>query len=360
MASFGFTRASDQDVFRIGESHHPSPVTTNNTITGQEARTFYENLVKGEEKDAAKTCIRKKREKRLESRGVRVRAVSEQQYHVEEGVRVNGANEEWQEGQRGDEERRRELQGLRLLRCAHQGDTATLRDLLDKGANINFQDSYFWTGLMCASWAGHRAVVRLLLQRGAAWVGVVDLQGYDARDLATQAGHGEVVEEFDSFGKRERKDSNATESTSCLRQCEVCGTSYSERPSAHLSSTLHQFNLGRTPPAPHYCLPPSSAGFRMMLRSGWAPGRGLGPGGTGTSQPVPTRLKRDTLGLGYGRTHKAKVTHFKAMDARAVSDEQRQGQRDNRVGRGERRSEEERKEQSHKSWERDFRSSFYL
>lgn len=37
---------------------------------------------------------------------------------------------------------------------------------------------------MCASWSGHRAVVRLLLSHGAAWVGVVDTQGRDAQDLA--------------------------------------------------------------------------------------------------------------------------------------------------------------------------------
>lgn len=39
---------------------------------------------------------------------------------------------------------------------------------------------------MCASWSGQRAVVRLLLQHGAAWVGVVDTQGRDAKDLALE------------------------------------------------------------------------------------------------------------------------------------------------------------------------------
>ena len=38
--------------------------------------------------------------------------------------------------------------------------------------------------MMCASSAGQRAAVRLLLGRGAAWVGVVDLRGRDARELA--------------------------------------------------------------------------------------------------------------------------------------------------------------------------------
>lgn len=49
---------------------------------------------------------------------------------------------------------------------------------------FSLQDSFFWTAVMCASWAGQRAALRLLLQRGAAWVGVVDTQGRDARELA--------------------------------------------------------------------------------------------------------------------------------------------------------------------------------
>ena len=49
---------------------------------------------------------------------------------------------------------------------------------------IRLQDSFFWTAMMCASSAGQRAAVRLLLGRGAAWVGVVDTRGRDARELA--------------------------------------------------------------------------------------------------------------------------------------------------------------------------------
>lgn len=39
---------------------------------------------------------------------------------------------------------------------------------------------------MCASWSGQKAAVRLLLQHGAAWVGVVDTNGRDAKDLALE------------------------------------------------------------------------------------------------------------------------------------------------------------------------------
>lgn len=53
-------------------------------------------------------------------------------------------------------------------------------------SSLVFQDTFFWTGVMCASWSGQRAAVRLLLEQGAAWVGVVDTQGRDAKDLASE------------------------------------------------------------------------------------------------------------------------------------------------------------------------------
>lgn len=40
--------------------------------------------------------------------------------------------------------------------------------------------------MMCASWSGQTDAVRLLLHHGAAWVGVVDTAGRDAKDLAVE------------------------------------------------------------------------------------------------------------------------------------------------------------------------------
>ena len=100
-----------------------------------------------------------------------------------------------------------ELQGLQLLRHAQEGDLSGLRALLDGGVDVNFQDSFFWTALMCASGAGQRAAVKLLLRRGAAWVGVVDTQGRDARELAERAGHAGVVEELEAHGRENERES---------------------------------------------------------------------------------------------------------------------------------------------------------
>lgn len=94
-----------------------------------------------------------------------------------------------------------------------------------------------------------------------------------------------------------------------------------------------------------------------MVRSGWKPGTGLGPEGEGTKQPVPTVLKRDQKGLGYGGTKRAKITHFQAKDHDAVKAPCQKRKGDG--GKGQRKEERRKKEQKDKNWERDFRASFY-
>lgn len=86
-------------------------------------------------------------------------------------------------------------------RSSQRGSTSTTRydneDSVSFGGNDTFclksvlffppsQDTFFWTAVMCASWSGQRSAVRLLLQHGAAWVGVVDTKGRDAKDLALE------------------------------------------------------------------------------------------------------------------------------------------------------------------------------
>lgn len=55
-----------------------------------------------------------------------------------------------------------------------------------------------------------------------------------------------------------------------------------------------------------------------MLRAGWA-GGGLGPGERGRRLPVPTELKRDRAGLGWGPGQRPRITHFGPGDAAAVA-----------------------------------------
>ncbi|XP_051940687.1 G patch domain and ankyrin repeat-containing protein 1 [Hippocampus zosterae] len=359
MAALGFTLARKQDIFSI-EAFESSPSQTSSTSGGQEARQFYENLLQDDQVTLKRQCEQSRRNKqkkrRSSKRDSRRRTdtdtvVAQRAAGGGEGTRIRETS-----GGYVNSETLSELQGLKLLRFAQDGDLTGLKDLLSQGVDINFQDTFFWTGLMCASWSGQRAAVRLLLEQGAAWVGVVDTQGRDAKDLASEAGHSGVLEELENYGRSPKRQTDT--SSVQPQRCDVCGVDHTSSLSSHLSSTLHQFNMKRPPPSPYYCLPPSANGYKMMLNCGWQPGRGLGPEGRGSKRPVTTVLKRDQKGLGYGARVRARVTHFKAGDRSAVkaahTEKEGQGQK------GTTKEESRRKEQQEKDWERDFRASFYL
>ncbi|NWT63325.1 GPAN1 protein, partial [Erythrocercus mccallii] len=65
-------------------------------------------------------------------------------------------------------------------------------------------------------------------------------------------------------------------------------------------------------------LPRAGPGYRLMLRAGWS-GGGLGREGTGRRLPVPTELKQDRAGLGWGPAPRPRITHFGPGDAAAVA-----------------------------------------
>ncbi len=54
-----------------------------------------------------------------------------------------------------------------LMLAAHSGDTAALKSQLAEGAAVNGRSRYGWTALIFASWKGHREQVDLLLDAGA-------------------------------------------------------------------------------------------------------------------------------------------------------------------------------------------------
>uniref|UniRef100_A0A4W5PHL5 G-patch domain and ankyrin repeats 1 n=1 Tax=Hucho hucho TaxID=62062 RepID=A0A4W5PHL5_9TELE len=205
-----FTPAREEELLwsgNAGAATGPQP----STLGGEEARRFYQILI--EEGDGG------------ERRGVELRGRENRRGARERRGRA-GQHVQASRQQASTTSTTTELEGLRLLRCAQEGDLSGVRGLLSRGVDVNFQsqtgllhqeepnslhkdasststrftDSWWWTGLMCAAAAGQRGVVRLLLQQGAAWVGVVDTQGRDARELARMAGHSGVLEELDHYG----------------------------------------------------------------------------------------------------------------------------------------------------------------
>ncbi|XP_043094045.1 G patch domain and ankyrin repeat-containing protein 1 [Puntigrus tetrazona] len=334
-----FTRAKEEENLWIDRKREDKQ-----TITGEEARDFYQSLL--QETDGEKP----KGGEAATTRRVRRRAGPKRRREARrpEAAHVEPVNTS-------------ERDGYKLLRCAQEGNIRALKDLLRRGIDVNFRDDFYWTGVMCASKAGQTDAVRLLLQHGAAWVGVVDKQGRDARDLALQAGHQDVVRELEQFSVSEITNTPTTNRESVHPQwCNLCAVHYTDSTETHNRSTLHQFSELRPPTTPQYCLPSSSNSYKMMLRLGWDPASGLGPAHSGRKNPVSTVLKRDQAGLGYGASPQSKVTHFQAKDPQAVQHVRKQKRLEKRQEKGTTLCAKElkRKEERDKKWERDYRASF--
>ena len=135
MATLGFTPASEHDRFSI-ETAERSSSTTSRTLSGEEARKFYEDLMMDNKVQSVSGSAVKqnKRRRRRSRRAVRAAGTAS-------GVqrRMGDEGEGHQREEPSGSERSMELLGLRLLRCAHEGDIPGLKDLLSKGADINFQ-----------------------------------------------------------------------------------------------------------------------------------------------------------------------------------------------------------------------------
>jgi ankyrin repeat protein len=73
-----------------------------------------------------------------------------------------------------------------------RGDVEDVRDLLDRGADVDARDCHGQTALMLAAHAGHREVVKALIAHRAD-LNTTAKYGLSALMLALVAGHAEVV-----------------------------------------------------------------------------------------------------------------------------------------------------------------------
>lgn len=150
MATRGFTPASGQDVFSIEQPEQLNS-SSNSALTGREAKNFYEKLIRDETGGNGSTGVTRsegqdntqRSQRNRESRRRRVREVRRVQTAGSSEPRRDAEGQssrtERPENNTDHTERTVELQGLRLLRCAHNGDTSGLKDLLSRGADVNFQ-----------------------------------------------------------------------------------------------------------------------------------------------------------------------------------------------------------------------------
>ncbi|XP_032254371.1 G patch domain and ankyrin repeat-containing protein 1 [Phoca vitulina] len=341
-----FTPATNpSDLWKDGQQQS-QPEELEPTLDGAAARAFYEALISDE------SSVPESQRSQLEPASKRKRKKRRMMREAASGA--------W-----GGHGQRRSLEAEDkmtqwILRAAQEGDLAELRRLLDPreaggaGGNINARDAFWWTPLMCAARAGQGAAVRYLLGRGAAWVGVCELGGKDAAQLAEEAGFSEVARMVRESHGEMRSPENRSQSPS-LQYCETCNAHFQD--SNHYTSTAHLLSLPRDLRSPNLPLgvPTSSPGFKLLLRGGWEPGMGLGPRGEGRTNPIPTVLKRDQEGLGYRSVPQPRVTHFLAGDTRAVAGRERAP----RVTTLSRR-EERRQEEKDRAWERDLRTYMNL
>jgi ankyrin repeat protein len=82
-----------------------------------------------------------------------------------------------------------------LMYASARGYLVIVRELLDRGANINAHNNKGNTALMLAAESGHLEIVRELLNRGAN-IRVRDFAGYSPLMEAVVGGHLEVVKEL--------------------------------------------------------------------------------------------------------------------------------------------------------------------
>lgn len=147
MATFGFTPATEQERFSIEAIQTSRSILSTSVLSGEDARNFYENLVKDDhlnvnglnmrvnQKDDGRRDKNKHRNPEYRTRSRR-RVRGQTDAPVQRG---SGDREGNQTRETGHTERSLELMGLRLLHCAHEGNISGLKDLLSKGVDINFQ-----------------------------------------------------------------------------------------------------------------------------------------------------------------------------------------------------------------------------
>lgn len=89
-----------------------------------------------------------------------------------------------------------------LIAAAKEGKTATVVELLHRGANINAQNDKGQTALMHAALKGHIDTVQLLLNMGAK-VNLKTTKGSTALMLAVKNNHSDIIELLKAAGARE-------------------------------------------------------------------------------------------------------------------------------------------------------------
>ncbi|XP_069124649.1 G patch domain and ankyrin repeat-containing protein 1 homolog [Argopecten irradians] len=255
-----------------------------------------------------------------------------------------------------------------FLTSSENGDLTTVQKCLSNGVNVDSQDQFGWTALMCAACSGQSEVVQHLLVTGAN-VNLTASGGKTALSIASDAGHFDIVKlisEFDPASAIEIRTGRAktSSSDSTVKEveqfyCDICKIDVKETSQIqHQTSTVHLFN-SKVKAKPHNFLEHTqNKGYQIMRRTGWDGEKGLGSEGQGQKFPIKTILRKDRACLGSDISkEKAKVTHFGPRDISAVNRNRNITERKMSVRTLSKRAHKA-KERKQKQWEKNLRLQF--
>lgn len=211
--------------------------------------------------------------------------------------------------------------------AATNGDLDALQHMHIGATNANRTDTFGWSALMMAAFAGHLDCVRLLICSGARQAHA-DKHGNTAETLADKEHRTDVVEYLRALDRAAHdviclssgdEDGGAADSANTIH-CAQCALEYKQKDQvAHKTSTLHRFNGDTSETTIRgFGIPESNVGYQMMVKQGWSGQHGLGCAKHGTLFPVKTVLRKPRSGLGIKQPTTARVTHFQAHDEAAV------------------------------------------
>lgn len=335
-----FVTAAPANSNQVEEASN-KPEVTKAALTGDEAKVFYETLVSEDKStnlnsDESLTIVPNisKKVKTVNKAAAHIDSAS---YNIKVEVKdeldkhsVNANSHRLQAGSSSNVtgtniESLREVH-KKLLLYSQNGEIEPLKKLVrcEQFIDLNFQDQYGWTALMCASVGKHKHVVKYLLANGADKK-IVNKAGKTAADLCEDIHAYSLRDTIFLYSAHERSVDKPTSSFYTSENieffCEICKTSFKETTEkSHLSSTVHLFNLKLKPKTDTFMIPETNIGYRLMKRSGWDGEAGLGPEGAGQKFPVKTMLKKDRACIGAKKpaSSEAKITHFGPNDTRAV------------------------------------------
>ena len=97
-----------------------------------------------------------------------------------------------------------------IVAAAHSGEYDHISFLINRGANVNAQDEFGNTGIICASERGYDAIVQMLVAAGGS-VNVPNNDGDRPLDLARHAKHQSTIDLLLGLGAIGRDGSSAKE-----------------------------------------------------------------------------------------------------------------------------------------------------